>query len=59
MKAIEKFVKYLLSLNLDPESREASRYSRRAEIIKSMKQRKSAEELKKEIDRTNFEEECG
>lgn len=59
MKAIERFVKYLLSLNLDAESREASRYSRRAEIIKSMNKRKSAEELKAELDRNKFEEECG
>jgi len=59
MKAIERFVKYLLSLNLDAESREASRYSRRAEIIKSMKQRKSAEELKAELAKNKYEEECG
>lgn len=54
-KFLKRAVKLFNKLRLDDEHRDASRFSRRAEILKDMDNRISAEELKKQQTRYDFD----
>ena len=56
---LAKMVKLFNKLKLGDEHREASRYSRRAEILNTELNRKSTEQLRKEMDEMDdYEKDC-